>query len=276
MKLPPAFREIVERHAAIGHPLVEPILAWTEPPAGDLDAPLLVEGHDDGPRLSDAGPLDRDRALLVGADLADVLAALHAEGLVHGGLAADAVVLAGACGPHVVGAGVAAMQAAALGQPAPADRDDDLRALGAILYEVLGGSLPDDPPRAPIELVPDLSPAANGLVLSLLSAVLAPSAAAGGRGLAAPPRARGRRRDDPPPARRGRRRRRRRRRRADTCSRSAAARAPVAIDGTVALAAAFLALAGILAAYGISRGTSARPAPSRSASRTPSRSPRRR
>jgi hypothetical protein len=70
----------------------------------------------------------------------------------------------------VVGAGTNQLQAEALGSELPADEPaGDMQALGALLYTLVCGRPPAQPPVPPAEVVPDVEPALNGLILSLLS-----------------------------------------------------------------------------------------------------------
>ncbi|MGI9186256.1 MAG: hypothetical protein ACR2J9_01850 [Gaiellales bacterium] len=140
-----------------------------------LDVALLadgkvahVEAQADGPLLSGAVMMPQASALLVAADIADALAALHAVGQTHGGLVPDAVVLDASGRPVVMGGGLAAARATADGVPAPV-ASDDMRALGAILYLLVAGREPAQPPASPMTFAPDISPALNGLILALLS-----------------------------------------------------------------------------------------------------------
>ncbi len=147
------------------HASLAPVLEVVQEPDGVV---VLIEAHADGPLLSGAVRMPRSSALLVAADVADALAALHAAGLAHGGLATDAVVLDPSGRPLVMGAGLAVAAAVAAGQPLPTVVGD-LHALGGLVHLLVTGQPPSTPPVAPAALQPDLPPALNGLVLALLS-----------------------------------------------------------------------------------------------------------
>jgi hypothetical protein len=168
--VPSAFGELAARYQAVRHPCLAPVLAWTEP-GGDpeLDA-IIVEQHIEGARLGAGVTIPRRQALLVGADLADAIAALHAARLMHGAIGSEAVVLDSAGRAILGGAGAKLLQAAALsGAVTDATPTDDLRQLGRLLYVLICGRAPATPPTPPVELVSDIEPALNGLILSLLS-----------------------------------------------------------------------------------------------------------
>ena len=134
----------------------------------DDDTIVHVEAQADGPLLSGAVMLPQASAVLVAADVADALAALHAAGLTHGGLAPDAVVLDASGRPVVMGAGLGTAMVISAGAPA-ATASDDMRALGAILYLLVTGREATQPPASPASLASDIAPALNGLMLALLS-----------------------------------------------------------------------------------------------------------
>jgi hypothetical protein len=168
--VPPAFGELAARYQATRHPCLAPVLAWTEPGADpELDA-IVVEQHTEGARLGAGVTLPRRQAMLVSADVADAIAALHALGLLHGAIGSEAIVLDTSGRAIVGGAGAKALQAAALrGTVADAVPADDLRQLGRLLYTQVCGRAPSTPATPPVEVVPDIEPALNGLILSLLS-----------------------------------------------------------------------------------------------------------
>lgn len=150
---------------AVRHPSLAPVLDVALLADGKL---AHIEAQADGPLLSGNVLMPQASALLVAADIADALAALHGIGQAHGGLVPDAVVLDASGRPVVMGAGLAAAKAIADDAAAPT-ASDDLRALGAILYLLVAGREPAQPPASPMTFAPGVSPALNGLVLALLS-----------------------------------------------------------------------------------------------------------
>ena len=160
--------EAVERHLrsmqAIRHASLAPVLDIALLDDGKI---AYVEAQADGPLLGGV-LMPQASALLVGADIADALAALHGVGQTHGDLIPDAVVLDASGRPVVMGAGLATAKAAADGAAAPI-ASADMRALGAILYTLVAGREPAQPPASPMTFAPDISPALNGLILALLS-----------------------------------------------------------------------------------------------------------
>ena len=138
-------------------------------PTRSCDA-IVVEQHIEGARLGAGVTVPRRQALLVGADIADAIAALHASRIMHGAIGSEAVVLDTAGRAILGGAGAKLLQAAALGGAVTdATPTDDLRQLGRLLYILISGRAPGTPATPPVELVPDIEPALNGLILSLLS-----------------------------------------------------------------------------------------------------------
>jgi hypothetical protein len=168
--VPAAFGDMARHLHAAPHASLAPILAWTEPGAdASLDA-LLVQPRLEGARLTGAVVLPRGVALAAGADIAEALATLHHAGLVHGDVGAAAVVLDTQGRAVLLGAGARALQAAAVGGiVVDSDRDDDMRGLGRLLYTLVCGTEPTRPLVAPLLHAADISPALNGLLLSLLS-----------------------------------------------------------------------------------------------------------
>jgi len=169
-EVPPAFGELAARYQAARHPCLAPVLAWTEPGADpELDA-IVVEQHTEGARLGAGVTLPRRQALLVAADVADAVAALHAAKLMHGAVGSEAIVLDASGRAILGGGGAKTLQAAALGGAVTdAELADDLRQLGRLLYTQICGRAPASPATPPVEIVPDVEPALNGLILSLLS-----------------------------------------------------------------------------------------------------------
>jgi hypothetical protein len=69
----------------------------------------------------------------------------------------------------LVAAGAPIVLAAGRDQLPPGTAIDDLHGLGTVLYELVVGAPPADPPVPPWRTVPELEPALNGLILALLS-----------------------------------------------------------------------------------------------------------
>ncbi len=160
--------EAVERHLsaikAVRHASLAPVLDVALLDDGKI---AYVEAQADGPVLSGV-TMPQASALLVAADVAEALGALHAVGQTHGGLVPDAVVLDSSGRPIVMGAGLAAAKATIDGA-AGATASDDMRALGAIVYLLVAGRAPAEPPASPMTFAPGITPALNGLILALLS-----------------------------------------------------------------------------------------------------------
>ncbi len=118
-----------------------------------------------GHRLSEiisAGPLETDRLLGIGAALADIVAKAHADAKVFGALSSTTVFVTDHGSVKVLDAAQA---------PISARREDDLLALGTLLYEMATGVAPygaagsdgnrRETPSSPIEYNPRLP---SGLV----------------------------------------------------------------------------------------------------------------
>ncbi|MEU6350965.1 PQQ-binding-like beta-propeller repeat protein [Streptomyces sp. NPDC047072] len=104
----------------------------------ESEHPWIATEFIDGPDLREAvrrqGPLPEEAVRLLAAALGEALDAIHAQGLVHGGLDPSSVVL-GADGPRIVDLGVSHMG----GQVGPAE---DVFALGSVLAYAASGRVP--------------------------------------------------------------------------------------------------------------------------------------
>jgi eukaryotic-like serine/threonine-protein kinase len=140
-----AERFVTEMFAAsrFRHPSVLPILDAAALELGTGTAALYyvvpwADGESLRTRIEREGLLPVAEALRYGAELAEALAAAHAQGLVHGDLRPENVLL-GPEGARLTDFGVAR----ALGAARPAtDAAGDIRCLGRVLYEMLVGEPP--------------------------------------------------------------------------------------------------------------------------------------
>ncbi len=160
----------IEALATFRHPHIVPLFAAGELAAGPryLVMPWL-EGTSLRKRLRSHGPLPLREVLRLGIDLADALAALHAQGLVHRDIKpenvmtdgrhatiidfglvcavrpADRVGDADDSGEHLVGT-PAYMSPEQWEQGGAIDGRADVYSLGCLLFELLSGRSPNEPP----------------------------------------------------------------------------------------------------------------------------------
>lgn len=138
----PGIRQRLEAGVLSGRlargPYLAPALADGEGPCGAWIASTLVRGPSLRAVITETGPLPARSALWLAAGVAHALAALHGDGLTHGGLAASNVLLS-ADGPMVTDVGVSR---AALRAPAPASESDDVFALGSVAFFAASGRQP--------------------------------------------------------------------------------------------------------------------------------------
>ncbi len=161
----PSVAQALRGVQACRHASLAPVLDVVLGEAGEV---IHIEAQSDGPLLSAAVHVPQSHALLIGADIADALAALHGAGFTHGGLVPDAVVLDASGRPIVMGAGLAGARAIIEGRPQGSPQQD-VHALGSLLYLLVTSQEPAYPPVPPSSLEPTLTPALNGLILALLS-----------------------------------------------------------------------------------------------------------
>jgi len=159
------FRREAEAGARLAHPAVVQIYDLVESPEGDWLVMELVEGKTLRQLLS-AGPLDLRHALQWGREIAEGLAAAHAQGILHRDLKAGNVMITAAGHAKVLDFGIArSLAPEAPGQEMtlsrtgtvmgtsyamspeqvlglPLDVRSDVFSLGSLLYEMLTGEAP--------------------------------------------------------------------------------------------------------------------------------------
>jgi eukaryotic-like serine/threonine-protein kinase len=171
------FRREARAAAALNHPAIVQIHDILETPEGDAIVMELVAGETLASLLA-TGPLDLPRALRLGVEIAEGLAAAHARGIIHRDLKPENVMVTadgwakildfGLAKRHLgEGEGEASLSVAGtvLGtyrsmspeqaRGLPVDARSDLFALGSLLYEALTG----------------VSPFAGGTVLETLTRI---------------------------------------------------------------------------------------------------------
>jgi hypothetical protein len=155
------FQREIQILTRIRHPAVVRILDWGASPAGLYFVTELVEGEDLKLAIRRRGPWPAEEAAVLGATLADALAAAHAQGVVHRDVKPNNVMLARDGSVRLLDFGLArggidlttlTRTGTMLGTPGymspeqfdahGVDERSDLYSLGVVLFELVTGRLP--------------------------------------------------------------------------------------------------------------------------------------
>ncbi|MCX7621077.1 MAG: protein kinase [Acidimicrobiales bacterium] len=195
------FRAEAVAAARLHHPSIVAIFDTCSDNGIEAIVMELVRGRNLRQYLDEAGPLDANRVVDIGADVADALAAAHRAGLVHRDIKPANILLTEDGRVMVTDFGIAKVRddpdrtetGTMLGsvkylspeqvEGAPVDGRTDIYALGIVLYEALTGRAPfvadsqaatalarlhSLPPR-PRQLRPSLSPALDEVVMRAIA-----------------------------------------------------------------------------------------------------------
>ena len=168
--------ERLAREARVAASLSHPNLVTVFDSGRDDEGLYLVMELIDGPTLAEVGSLDRRRSVEVAAQVADALAAVHAAGIVHRDVK-PANILMAERGPVLTDFGIAVDEesTARLTQDGtvfatpnyaapevlrggPVTPKTDVYALAMVVYQLIGGKLPDRDGVPPSLGDPDLDP----------------------------------------------------------------------------------------------------------------------
>ncbi|HEU4362155.1 MAG TPA: serine/threonine-protein kinase PknD [Mycobacterium sp.] len=152
------FSDDVVFGARVQHPHVVPVDDHGEFDGVDYLAMQLIDGVDLAALLARSGPLSPPRAVAIVHQIAAALDAAHAEGVLHGDVKGENILVTGDDFAYLVDSGI--------GRAAD-DPEPDVRALGRVLTDCLTGTAPDRP------AVPRPSRVRPGQVPAALDAVVA-------------------------------------------------------------------------------------------------------
>jgi serine/threonine-protein kinase len=126
-----------ERAAALSHPNIAALYEFGDEDGMVYLAKEFVPGQSLGTIIG-GHPLNIRRALSYATQIADALADAHASGMLHGDIRAEHIVITTKGNAKIPDFGFAQW----VGKGSAADEAGDLRALGAVLFQMLTGRLP--------------------------------------------------------------------------------------------------------------------------------------
>ncbi len=159
--------------AALSHPFIAATYEVSEEAGTYYLASEFVRG--DTVKAVIAGrQLNSTRAAELAVQIADALAEVHASGLVHGGLHPGTVIVTPKGQAKLMDVGLTSWiagdaGAAARSGDAPPDHRIDIAALGAVLYEMLTGHVPDPTKPAPPGVMKAIPTEFDPIMLKVLS-----------------------------------------------------------------------------------------------------------
>jgi beta-lactam-binding protein with PASTA domain len=170
-----AFRDEAQLEARMTHPGIVEVFDWGHDGDANYVVMEFLEGHTVR-KLLRSGPLKSDLVLTLGRQAAAALAYAHGEGVAHGSIGPDHVMIAPNGDTTLIDFGLQCRGACEY----PALPDSDTAALGSLLYEALTGASPTGPrpaglpeheawPEHPHKLSPDVSPGLDHVVMKAIS-----------------------------------------------------------------------------------------------------------
>ena len=171
-----SFRAEAQLEAKLEHPGIVEVFDWGHDDDANFVVMDLLDGQTASMLLS-GGPLSSERVIGVGRQIASALAYAHAQGVAHGSIGADHVMVAPDGQATLIDFGLQCRGTCEY----PAAADADTYAVGLLLYELLTGSAPTDSrpasvpddqlwPAHPHKLVADVPAGLDRVVMRAISA----------------------------------------------------------------------------------------------------------